>query len=103
MEPLINDVETWYANSKRIYCLDNNKILTLIWKWEPESTINDIFNGDTRIKPKAMQLKKLQEELLAMGNSYLTRKELNAEYKAFENRVKTAEEIRADAFHAMGN
>ena len=103
MDPLIDDVKSWYAYSKRIYSLDNNKILTIIWKWDPESIRNDIFDGDTRIKPKAMQLKKLQEELHAIGNSHLTRKELNAEFKAFKNRVKTSEEIKADMFHAMGN
>jgi hypothetical protein len=103
MEPLIDDVKSWYANSKRIYSLDNNKILTFIWRWDPESIRYDIFDGDIRIKPKAIQLKKLQEELHAIGNSYLTRKELNAEYKAFKNRVKTSEEIKADMFHAMGN
>lgn len=103
IDPLIDDVKSWYANSKRIYCLDNNKILTLIWNWDPESIRNDIFDDDTRIKPKAMQLKKLQEELHAIGNSHLTRKELNAEFKAFKNRVKTSQEIKADMFHAMGN
>lgn len=103
MDPLIDDVKSWYANSKRIYCLDNNKILTFIWKWDPESTRNEIFDGDTRIIPKAIQLKKLQEEFQAMGDSYLTKKERNAEFKAFQNCVKTPEEIKADLFHAMGN
>lgn len=103
MEPLIDDVKSWYADSKRIYGLDNNKILTLIWKWDLESTRNDIFDDDSRIKPKAIQLKKMQDELQWMGDSYLTKKELNAERKAFRNRVKTPEEIKADTFHAMGN
>jgi hypothetical protein len=103
MDPLIDDVISWYADSKRIYSLDNNKILTLIWKWDPESIRYDIFDGDSRIKPKATHLKKLQEELHAIGNSHLTRKELNAEFKAFKNRVKSSEEIKADMFHAMGN
>ena len=103
MDPLIDAVKSWYANSKRIYCLDNNKILTIIWKWEPESIRNDIFDGDTRIIPSAKELKKLQEEFQAMGDSYLTKKERNAEFKAFKNRVKTSEEIKADLFHAMGN
>ena len=103
IDPLIDAVKSWYANSKRIYCLDNNKILTLIWKWDPESIRNDIFDGDTRIIPSAKELKKLQEELQAMGDSYLTKKERNAEFKAFKNRVKTSEEIKADKFHAMGN
>ena len=103
MDPLIDAVKSWYANSKRIYCLDNNKILTFIWKWDPESIRNDIFDGDTRIIPNAKELKKLQEELQAMGDSYLTKKERNAEFKAFKNRVKTSEEIKGDMFHAMGN
>ena len=103
MDPLIDDVKSWYANSKRIYSLDNNKILTIIWKWDPESIRNDIFDDDTRIISSAKELKKLQEEFQAMGDSYLTKKERNAEFKAFKNRVKTAEEIKADKFHAMGN
>lgn len=103
IEPLIDDVKSWYAYSKKIYNLDNNKILTLIWNWNPESIRNDIFDGDTRIKLKAIRCKKIQDELDCIGNSYLTRKELNAERKLFKNRVKTPEEIKADTFHAMGN
>lgn len=44
IEPLINDVKSWYAYSKKIYNLDNNKILTLIWNWEIKNNfIKNIF------------------------------------------------------------
>ena len=101
MDPLIDDVKSWYAN-KRLYYKDN-EIDRLVWKWNPESRRDDIFNGESRIRQKAIQLKTLQGELDKIGTSYLTTKERNAESKAFRNRSKTSEEIRADTFHARGN
>ena len=67
---LFNDESGFGSSNNDI--IDNNKILTLIWKWDPESIRYDIFDDDSRIKPKAIQLKKLQEELHAIGNSHLT-------------------------------
>jgi hypothetical protein len=103
MGPLIEDIQSWYAKSQDIYHFNHDQILSLIWKWDPESIRNDIFNGDTRIIPKAKILQKLQNEFQSIGDTYLTKKELKAEKKAYINRVKTHEEMKADAFYAMGN
>tara|TARA_B110000037_G_C16932814_1_gene429328 strand:- start:260 stop:757 length:498 start_codon:yes stop_codon:yes gene_type:complete len=103
MDSLIKDVKSWYAKSQGIYYFDDNQILSLIWKWDPESIRNDIFNGDTRIIPKAKILQKLHDEFQSIGDSHLTKKEIKSEKKAYINRIKTHEEMKEDAFYAKGN
>ena len=88
MDPLIKDVKSWYAKSQGIYYFDDNQILSLIWKWDPESIRNDIFKGDTRIIPKAKILQKLQDEFQSIGDSHLTKKEIKTEKKLIEFALK---------------
>ena len=82
-----------------------NLIKTICPKTVVLSSSGAIYNIKKSTKAGTLysDLKKIQEELHAIGNSHLTRKELNAEFKAFKNRVKSSEEIKADMFHAMGN